>query len=255
MIKFLNRIIPYLVPIIIFILLKEIVFSPKQIYLLAFVSLLILGLSIWQLTERNLFRPKFWQFAITPVLLLASGLFFLSFLEGYLFRQFFIIILAVLIWAFLELTYLRFHLRLKYQVHALENISTYINLITVFLTVSSFFGLIIFLDFSFWILTTIFAVLIILLNYQIAYSSEAPLNSSWLYILAITLMMIEIFWSVNFLPTSIYVNGLVVTISYYLMSGLARNWLLGIQERKVVLRYLVISFISLIIILVTAKWF
>jgi len=174
--------------------------------------------------------------------------------EGYLFRQFFIIILVVLIWAFLELTYLRFHLRLKYQVHSLENISTYINLIIVFFSTSSFFGLIIFLDFSFWILTAIFAVLIILLNYQIVYSSEAPLNSSWLYILAITLMMIEIFWSVSFLPTSIYANGLIVTISYYLMSGLARNWLLGIQERKVVFRYLLISFISLIIILVTAKW-
>lgn len=255
MTKILNRIIPYLVSIIIFILIEQIIVFPKQIYLLAFISLMILGLSIWQLIERSFFRPKFWQFVITPLLLLGSGLVFLIFLEDYLFRQFFVVILIVLIWVFLELTYLRFHRRLKYQVHSLENISTYINLITVFLSTSSFFGLVVFLAFPVWILVIIFTGLTMLLNYQIAYSSEAPLTSSWLYILAISLMMTEIFWAVSFLPTSIYVNGLVVTISYYLMSGLALNWLLGIQERKVVLRYLIISFVSLIIILITAKWF
>ena len=81
------------------------------------------------------------------------------------------------------------------------------------------------------------------------------MKNGWAYVIIITLATVEIFWAVSFLPTSIYVNGMVVVISYYLLAGLARNWLLGIRGRKVVKRYLLISFVALAIVLLTAKWF
>jgi len=68
------------------------------------------------------------------------------------------------------------------------------------------------------------------------------------------LIISEIFLTVSFLPSSIYVNGMLVTISYYMLSGLARNWLIGIKDKRVVKRYVVTSLSLLVLILLTAKW-
>jgi hypothetical protein len=155
----------------------------------------------------------------------------------------------------LEVIFLRFQLSSRYQAHSLENISTHLSLLTVFLVASSFFSLRIFLGVPLWLLIISFGFILALATYQLIWSSDTKLVTSWPYISVITIVATEIFWAVGFLPTSVYVNGLVVTISYYLMTGLARNWLLGIQEGKVIKRYLLISTITLIIILATAKWF
>ena len=253
--KFFNRIIPWLAALIVFVLLEQVLKAPKQVYWLATSLLLFIILAIWQLSGRQIRTKKFWQLVIIPTLFLASGVLFLSFLEGNLFKQIFLIGLVILVWIFLEVIFLRFHLSPKYQAHSLENISTHLSLLTVFLVASSFFSLRIFLGVPLWLLIISFGFILALATYQLIWSSDTKLVTSWPYIGVITIVATEIFWAVSFLPTSVYVNGLVVTVSYYLMTGLARNWLLGIQEGKVIKRYLLISTITLIIILATAKWF
>ncbi len=251
----LNRAIPILSSLAILVLVEYLFREPKQIYWLVPASFLVVSLSIWRLVGRKFLNRKNWQFIITPALFLISGLIFLSFLGGQTLKHFFLAGLVILVWIFLQVIFLRFHFRPKYQAHSLENISAYLNLITIFLAASSFFSLIIFLGTSWWILIIIFAIINFLLIYQLTWSNGILFNDSWPYILVITIVLTEIFWAVSFLPTSVYVSGLLVAIGYYLTAGLARNWLLGIKEKKVVLRYLFISSISLVIVLITAKWF
>ncbi|MFA6254861.1 MAG: hypothetical protein WC675_02355 [Patescibacteria group bacterium] len=228
---------------------------PKQIYWLMPLALGLIILSVWQLVGRKLFSPNFWQILLTPLLLFAGTLLFFIFLEGQFFKQAFLVCVVILFWAFFEVVFLKFHLRIKYQAYSLENIIIHLGLITIFLIASGFYSLAIFLGFSWVILLIIFMVVNILLNYQLAWTSGKTFAAALPYILVVTILISEIFWAAIFLPTSVYVSGLIVTISYYLVGGLARNWLLEIKESKVVKRYLLISVLALIIILATAKWF
>ena len=253
--KFFNRTIPVLVPIIIFAIIEQIFQAPKQIYWLLPLSFAVLVVAVWQLVGRQLFRQQFWRFIIAPSLLLFSGLMFLSFLEGKLLRQIFLFGLAILLWSFLEVLFIRLHASNRYQTHSLENISIDLNLIILFLTASGFFSLMIFLGVDWWFLLPALVIIVALLTVELVWSGETNRQVGVLYILVITLITAEIFWSVSFLPTSVYVNGLIVTLGYYLMTGLARNWLLGVRQLKALKRYLLISALCFIIIIVTAKWF
>lgn len=255
MMKIFNRIIPVLSAVIIFILLEKLLQTPKQIFWITFVIVSFSILSIWQLTDRKLLSKKFWQFIITPVLLLTSGILFFSFLEGVVVRQIFLLILVIAIWAYMEVVYLWLHFRPKYQPHSLENISTHLNLITIFLTASGLYSLIVFFGFPTWALVIIFAIIASLLTHQMVWASGTTFKSEWPYVVVIGLITVQVFIATSFLPTSIYVNGLLVTLSYYVMTGISRNWLLGIKDKKVIKRYLVISGIFLVLILLTAKWF
>jgi hypothetical protein len=251
----LNRITPWVVTLINLVFLEQIIKTPKQVYWLGFLALTLIFLAIWQLTGRQLLSKKFWRFAITPTFLFLSGLLFLVFLEAGWLKQLFIFSLSIFGGVFLEVVFVWFWRRPRYQPNALENISTHLNLLTIFFTTSGLFGLIIFLNFPLWLLALIFFIISAILNYQLIWISDANWSTGWPYIVVITLTITEIFLAVSFLPTSIYVSGLLVTISYYLITGLTRNWLLGIKEGKVVKRYLIISLILLAMIFLTAKWF
>ena len=144
--------------------------------------------------------------------------------------------------------------RPKYEAHTLGNISSYIGLVAIFFLTAGVFSLRIFLSFSYLLLALPIFILTALLVYQLFWASQAPIASSLPHVLVIAIVVTEIFAVVNFLPTSVYVSGLIVTVVYYLLSGLSRNWLLNIRESRVVVRYLTISFISLMLILLSAKW-
>ena len=252
---FLNQIIPGLSSIVILFLLELILKRPESIYYFGPVCLALIILAVRQLCRRRLKSKKSWQIVLTPVLFFLGGLFFLIFLEENFLRQFFLLSLVAILWLYLKVVYLRFHLKTKYQLHSLENISTHISLIAVFLITSSLFSWHIFINIPTWILLLIFIPIILLINSQLTWVSDSNLKFSWPYIIVIAVVLSEIFLSVSFLPTSIYVNGLIVTLGYYLTAGLARNWLLGIKEDRVIKRYFIISLVILLIILLTAKWF
>lgn len=252
---FLNRLIPWTVSIIIFFLLYQIIENPKQVAWAISISTLIVLLSLFQLSGKNLKNEKFWRFSITPVLFFISSSLFLSFLEGEFLKQFFIFVVAVFLGVYLEVIYLWFNARPKYQAHSLDNISTHIDLLTIFFTATGFSSLIVFVGLSVWYLVLAFAIISGLLTYQLIWTSSGSVSPGRLYVVVISLVATEIFIVTRFLPTSIYVNGMIVTLTYYLMTGLARNWILEVKEMKVVKRYFIISIISLVLILLSAKWF
>lgn len=253
--KKLNRLIPAVVSLAVFILLQQLVDQPKNIFSITLLIFLAAAVSIWQLSGRKIFDKKFWQFIITPEILLMTGILFLSFLEGNIFKQAFIYAVVAANWIFYEVAYYWFFSRPKYQPHALENISTHINLISIFLLASSLFSLVIYFNLPPWGISLIFIAVSLLLTYQLVWASGSTISSAWIYILVVALVTFEIFYAVRFLPTSFYVSGMLVTIGYYFMSGLTRNYLLDIKDSTVMKRYAIISISALVIIVLTAKWF
>lgn len=255
LLKFFNRIIPFLVPVFVFVMTEQILLAPKQLYWLLAAVLLVCTLSIWQLTGQRVSSVKFWRFLITPLLFTAGGILYLIFLEDPFYKQLFLLVYTLMIWIFLEVIYMRFNFRPKYQVHSLENIFTHLDIVALFLISSGLFSLIVFLNFDFWISFGIFSLVCLLLTYQLVWTADAILATAWPHAIVITLATAEMFLAISFLPTSIYVNGLLVTLTYYLISGLSRNALLGHLQYRVVRRYVAVSVLAAIIVLATAKWF
>lgn len=253
--RFIDRFLPIACALAVFALLELIIKSPRLIYGLAPLILFLIFLSFWRLTGQKLRNKKLWRFLITPFIFILGGLLVLSFLEGFYLRQFLCLTVAALLGIFLEMAYLWLHARPKYQPHALENISAHLNLLTVFLIASGAYSLIIFINFPFWPLTLIFAFLSLLLTYQLCWVENIIFPASGPYLAVSILATTEVFLAVSFLPTSVYVGGLIVALVYYLITGLLRNLFLGIKEKSVIRRYLLISLVVFLMIMVTAKWF
>jgi len=75
-----------------------------------------------------------------------------------------------------------------------------------------------------------------------------------LYILIGCLVMVELAWSISFLPFNYIVAGLILSICYYILINLIRNYLLGELNSKKVRIYLIIGLIGIVFALLTSRW-
>ena len=253
---FVNRILVWVSAAAVLVALELLLHTTELYQLLLVVGVLnaVVILSLWQMTGRQVHKAAFWNFFITPIMAVNSGWSLLIFLESPSTQQLVAFVTTAAVWIFLKVTFLYFSFRPKYEAHSLENISSYLNLITIFLFSSNAFNVIVLLRVPVWQAALGCVLLFGLLSYQLFWISDITFRASWRSVLAITLVGAEFFLALSYLPTSVYVNGLMITLGYYAMTGLARNWLLNIREGRVVLRYLLISFSILAILLLTAKW-
>jgi hypothetical protein len=255
MFSVINRFFSLILAILIFIGFEVLFKKPDWIYFLILYFIFVTAALIWQAIGKGLitFGAR-WKFLITPLSLVLSGLFFIIFLENLFLKHFLAILISILVGFFLEniIIYIYFHER--YQASSLENISNYLNLISIFFFTSSIFGVFSFLNISLWLLTILILVIVALLIYETMWINKFFSFKKWIYILVISLISVETFWAVTFLPVSFYVSGAILTIVYYILSGLSRNYLLGILDKRILKRYLIVSIIVLILILGTAKW-
>ncbi len=234
---------------------EEVISFPKLIWFFAPAALLLIIATIWHLTGREVKINKFWNYIITPIMFFVGGLLFFSFLEGRLVKQLFIVGFAVLFWAYMQVVFLRFNFRPKYEPYSLENMTIHLNLIAVYLLASGFYSLILFMNVNFWLLAGLFFVISLLISSQVVWASSTTTAVGWPYILVIGLVSSQVYLAASYLPTSVYVSGLLVALTFYAVSGISRNWLLEIKNKNVFYRYLLISLISAVVILLTAKWF
>lgn len=253
--KLLNRFIPILIAVFLWILLQQVFRMPSQLYIFILAGFASILLAVWQLMERKLKSERFWRFLILPTLLFLSGIGFLTFLEGRYVQQSFLLILVLMQWVYFEVLTLRYHFRPKYQPHSLENISTHLNLIIVFFSSVALYSLITYLGYSLWWSLLVLLIAVFLLNYELVVTVGVPFRAGRPFIFAITFITLQIFWIASYLPTSVFVNGMLVTIGYYLSAGLCRNWLMEIWDKSVIKRYAIISILTLVLILLTAKYF
>lgn len=250
-----NRFIPILCPLFIFIIFEIFFKKPFWIYWLFSLLIVAVAISVWKLIGRGLITVGArWNFLVAPLFLITSGLFFILFLENQILKHFLAIFLAVLLGLFLENIFIYIYRHDKYQVNSLENISSYLNLISTLFFNSGFFGLLIFLNIPVWLLILLILLVTFSLSYQTMWINKIVSEKSWIYILIICLILCELAWALSFLPTSFYVSGAVLSIAYYLVLGISRFYLLGNLDAKIVKRHLIISLIVLILILGTARW-
>lgn len=252
--RVINNFLPWLVALLVLAGLELLLAKPQWFYYLGGLLVLIIVISLWQLTNRKLFQANFWNFLITPLLLLLGGIALLFFIDHLVWRQVIIIILSscYILLLYNITTYL--HWPTSYQPYSLGNILSYLNLAVIFLIFSSLSNLAIFLNPPLWLQSAIALIVIFLLNYEEQWIKKIPWSQAWIFILSNTILILEFFLVTHFWPTSSYVKASIITLIYYLFNGLSSYYLIPGGERKIIKRYLIFTLGLSIIILITSRW-
>jgi hypothetical protein len=192
----------------------------------------MVGAATWKILGRGLAtQGARWLYLLTPIALLLGGILFLLFLEQAWAKH----LLALSLSFFLGIFW--------------ENI-----LVSMFLFNSSLFGFFLFLNLPLWQLSLVALAFTFILTFQTIWVNKIKPGAAWLPIVIICLIVFEIFWTVSFLPTAFYVNGLLIATIFYLTNNLMRLHLLGSLNKKVVRRYLLLCGAAIVLVLGTAKW-
>ncbi len=226
-------------------------------------TVVIVAAAVWYVTLRNvavsdvqqqLHRQEFWRFLITPLVFSLSIVSFLLILEAPTLSRVVVIGGVVAMWFLLQNMFDRFYRAALYPPQSFEVLSLNINSVSLFLLLTTAYSFITFLRVPAGLIAIIFLLVIGLLTYQTMWISGVTLRKGWLYIVIISLLHLELFWVLVFLPNTYYLKALLILVSYYVMINIARNHLIGVLTNTMVWRYVVIAAMVVAFALGTAQW-
>ncbi len=230
-------------------------FRPNWTYYIFVAILLTYSFLFWLFINRNIFSSLFWKAFLNPFIFLVSASAFFIFIDEFIVGQIFLFCVAVGYYLVMHSLYSFFHQTKDYQPYALENMYSYLNLVSFFLVNSAFYGFSLIMGIQIWIFVIPSLLTAFLLFYRTLQAHKLAWKDYWVYLLIISLIIAETFFIVGLLPTSYLFDGLVVTAIYYLMSSAAKDYLVGTLSRKSLRNYSLISLVIIIILFLTAQWY
>lgn len=249
-----NRLLPLLIPLIVFVFL-EIFFSyPKMIYVFLVLINLTIFFALWQLAKASNINKQWWNFLILPALMSSMVMAYSIFLNNKILIQFLFITDIIFLYFYLRCVYYYLIYPQAYELFSIENISSYGDWLTFFLLTATVYGLQSFLDLPIWLLEIAMLFVIILIVYQTIWVNKIDFKKGLPYLLICCLILIELSWSISFLPFNYNILGLILAICYYILIGLVKNHLLDKLDKKAIKTYLTIGLTCLFLILFTAQW-
>ncbi len=264
--------------IFIFILLEVFVFFPIVFLPITCLILLSIVFSVWRIMPKNYkisaelratdsFFVKIvkilkifcddrnYTFLISPIFLFFGVFSFILFIKSMVLVHLTILLFAFFYLLFLEGLFFYPDIRRdKKKSYFLENIFTVINFIALFFLYSAIFSSLSFFSFALWKATLIFIIFTYLSNHQLLHIYKASNDINYFYNIIITIIMVESFWAVVFLPTSFYVNSMILLSVYYSVIGIGYFYLQKTLNRVKVIRHLTIGLSAIVISLLTAIW-
>ncbi len=249
-----NRLLPILIPFVVLIFFEVFFFNSKFIYVSLVLSNLLIFFTVNQFTKASTVSKSWQKFLILPALFLTSlGIYSILFASKF-FVQFLFILNAVYLYFYFRTIYYYLIQPTLYKDLSFENVSSYGNFLTFFFVSSVIYGLQSFLNITVWPLMIALTIIAILIVYQVIWANKIKSKFSIIYILISSLVLVELGWSISFLPLNFNVAGLLLAISYYMLIGLVRHHLLEKLDKKIVKLYLMFGFGSIFIVLLTARW-
>jgi len=97
-------------------------------------------------------------------------------------------------------------------------------------------------------------ILVLVISYQASWINKIPINKAFIFIMFIGLVMLEVGWSISFLPLNYKATGLILAICYYILSGITWIFVNGTLDKRALKLYLSFGFIGIFLILLTARW-
>lgn len=206
------------------------------------------------LVRMPILSKEMFYYSISPVLFFVSMIGFVLVLESAAIRNSVVVVGMIMILLYLENIFTYFYNRQAYQTHALTNISSYMNIITMFLVGVNAFGSLALIQAPLWILSIVLVLTVAALTTQTYWMHSVATRQNYLFSLLVTILMLELFWAFVFLPNNFYVNALLLSISYYVLWGILRAHLLKLLATRLLLRYIIVGAVTVIIVLLTSQW-
>lgn len=206
------------------------------------------------------FRPgqfSFWIFIGTPFMFLASSFLLELFFENRPEQIGLAVCTALLIFFFAEHLFNYLHLPSNYQAYSIEHLALALNVLTVFFISAAGFGLNILLQvqhFGLLVMSVLFFLITLFVIYSTLWVSKVEGKKTKRYALAGAVLTTELFAVLTFLPTGFYTAAAILTLFFYLFLGLMRAHFLDQLSKTVLRRYLLISGVLLLVILIFSRW-
>ena len=251
----LDRLIVFLVPLSIMGFFVRILIDPQSIYLLGLILLLIF-FSLAKFYSWKFKNKNFWYFLITPILFCISSVLFFCFLEINLFLKYFLIILFTSFqWLIYKNIFFVLKMIQKYQPNTIRNIFNFVNLISIFFFAVGFFALIVLVRVPAWPMAIILFLVSVLYFFQFFWINKIQEKKAWFSAIISAIIFVEMFFVISFLPTSFYVDALILALIYFNIKNLGKKHLLNnLIVKRDAIKYLIIDFFVLIFILTTAQY-
>lgn len=196
----------------------------------------------------------FWHFVILPMVFAASSFVFSLFIADNTIFYVSTVITGFLLYYLIRQYYLYFYFPLKYQPYSLESLAWYIVLFTVFFLFANLFSSYILLRFSLIFLMAVGFLALFLTVYYYFWINKINWRNSRLFVLILTLICLQLFLAISYLPTGFYVNSFIVVLALYMMLGLSKLFINGSLNKKGVVIHVLVGVIALIVVVSTARW-
>jgi hypothetical protein len=251
---FLKRISPFLIALVNVVVLEVLIKQPQLVWWLGFFLCFFNLLCLWLLIQKSLGFKAGFPFLITYLLLSIGLLLSLLFIELSFVKQAFIFLVALLFFLYQENLFRFLYLPEKYKAFSLENLNNTVNILTfLFLTIANFAAITYFdLKLGWALLLAFLLVTISLILFLRAV--KIPIRGQGRYFGAVSLLLVEIFVLLVWLPFNFYLKALLFTTLYYLMSHIAKDVILGALNKKHLLWLLIVSLSIWLVLFVTARW-
>ncbi len=250
----LSRMVPYIGGLLIGLTFEIWSLRPDWIVASVAIVVFITVVSVWLLTGRAFRNFGFWNFVSTPLLFIIGACTFLLLVDNFVVRQLFIVSIMVL-YILISQNIFSFNYRSKrYQPYALENIYSYINMVTLFLIYASCYGAALLLGISFWAFLPVIFILTGFLFTRTLWSYKIIWKDSKRFIFIVSVLLTEVAIAVYYLPTSFVVNAFILLVVYYLAANIFKDQLRDNFNPKAVRIYLLISLSALIATFLTTRW-
>lgn len=254
MLFLLNRIAPYLVPLLYFVLVKLLFYFPGQ-WMVIGIGIIALALSNFILLKlKDKTKRVFWL-ALWSVVYALSGSAYILILEHAWIINAFLIIWALVYWLYLEAVFHDFYETEKTYILDLQNITLYGNILIIFFLTASLDSLYVFLNFSWLHIFSLLALVYFCLFYLAYLRQKLPAREIKSYSLMGAWMLFGLVAAVSFLPSSIYVLASVVSLAYYILVSLLLLDYKGLLLAKSLWRHLFFFGLVILAVLATAAWF
>jgi hypothetical protein len=223
-------------------------------WLFLIINILLIVITLWEFSKRKM-NLRLVNFSLAPVLFVLSVYFFVMFLENVYIYRLVYLSAGFFVYLYLEQTLNYFYFTSKYQPYTLENLSLYLIVLNVFFTTTAIFSSLIFLRLSMLVSALLILLIIFVLTHQVFWSNKIKWNDYRIFCFINSFLMAQLFLVLSFLPLSFYVNALIMSVFFYIITNISRLFLLKSLDKKNIWEHSFVGASIIMITLLTAQWF
>lgn len=245
---------PFFLGILNLVVLEIVLKYPSLIGWLSGGLFVLTWLVIWWLVKKSLGFKSTLRFIIIFAMLVIAEVSSLIFIEHFIIKHLLIVLVSLVLLFYSEYLFLFLYFPEKYKAYSLENLNNFVNLLNFLLISIAIFAFMIFMNLSIWLSLLgilVLSVVSFLLSFK---ASKIELIPTKVIVIISTILILELFIVLNWLPFSFYLKAIMLTSFYYLINGIFRLKLTESLNRKMASKFVFVFLAVWFISLLTARW-